>query len=111
MRTLAATIAFAALTRSGFALDPQTIERAKQEEQRSCLPCHSLRIVNSQRLSAAGWEKEINKMIGWGAVVSDRKLLLDYLSQEYGLTNPMPPNEMTGNAAKNETSRRPGQTR
>ncbi|MFL6450421.1 MAG: hypothetical protein ACJ746_22475 [Bryobacteraceae bacterium] len=62
----------------------------KKAEQQSCLPCHSLRLIDSQRLSAATWQKEVDKMIGWGAVVPDRQLLIDYLSQHYSNTTPMP---------------------
>ncbi len=79
------------------AMDPQMMQRAQQEEQRACTPCHSLRLVHSQRLSPAAWQREIDKMIGWGAPVSDRKLLLDYLSQEYNVEKPLPTDELTGN--------------
>ena len=79
------------------AMDPQMMQRAQQEEQRACTPCHSLRLVHSQRLSPAAWQREIDKMIGWGAPVSDRKLLLDYLSQEYNVEKPLPADELTGN--------------
>jgi hypothetical protein len=79
------------------AMDPQMTQRGKQEEQRACTPCHSLRLVHSQRLSATAWQKEIDKMIAWGAPVSDRKLLLDYLSHEYNAEKPLPPDELTGN--------------
>jgi hypothetical protein len=61
----------------------------RKAEQGSCLPCHSLRLIESQRLSAAAWQKEVDKMIGWGAVVPDRQVLIDYLSQHY--SNNMPP--------------------
>ena len=44
-------------------------DAGRKAEQTSCLPCHSLRLVESQRLSAAAWQKEVDKMIGWGAVV------------------------------------------
>jgi hypothetical protein len=87
-------IGLSVFTSSASASAPQ------QEEQRSCTQCHSLRLVNSQRLSAAAWEKEMNKMIGWGAVVSDRQLLLDYLSQEYSDAKPMAPEELSGNGLK-----------
>lgn len=65
-------------------------ETGRKAEQRSCLPCHSLRLIESQRLSAAAWQKEVNKMIGWGAVVPNRSLLIDYLSQHYSNTQPPP---------------------
>jgi len=87
-------IAIGALAR---AADSQLRERGKQEEQRSCIQCHSLRLVDSQRLSRAAWGKEIDKMMGWGAVVPGRQLLLDYLSEEYSDSKPVPKPELTGN--------------
>ena len=80
-----------------FAQNPQSAERGKQEEQRSCVPCHSLRLVDSQRLSPAAWQREVDKMIGWGAVVSDRQTLIDYLAQEYGVNKTAPPQQLTTN--------------
>ena len=38
----------------------------RRAEERSCTPCHSLRLVDSQRLSRTAWSKELDKMIGWG---------------------------------------------
>lgn len=72
------------------AADVPTMAAGRKAEQQSCTPCHSLRLIESQRLSAAAWKKEINKMIGWGAVVPDQQVLLDYLSREYGDTKPVP---------------------
>lgn len=86
------------------AADSQSRERGKQAEQHSCSQCHSLRLVDSQRLSAAAWGKEIDKMIGWGAVVPDRQLLLDYLSQEYSDSKPVPKPELTGDGTANKSS-------
>src|SRR5437868_14686075 len=63
---------------------------ARKAEEQSCSPCHSLRLVDSQRLSRTAWTKELDKMIGWGAVVPDRQLLLDYLSSEYSEAKPIP---------------------
>ncbi len=97
LRVIAMGFAFAL---SALAADPQLAERGKREEQQSCVQCHSLRLVDSQRLSAAAWAKEIDKMIGWGAVVPDRQLLLDYLSQEFSDTKPMPHDVLSGNGSK-----------
>lgn len=72
----------------------------KQEEQRSCLPCHSLRLIESQRLSAAAWGKELDKMERWGAVIKDRQVLLDYLSQQYPDTKPPATPERSGDGTK-----------
>jgi cytochrome c5 len=73
-------------------------EAAKKALQQSCQPCHSLRLIESQRLSAAAWQKEIDKMVGWGAVVQDRQLLLDYLNQHYSNTVPPPAPVMSANS-------------
>ncbi|HXE13859.1 MAG TPA: hypothetical protein VN633_17155 [Bryobacteraceae bacterium] len=82
-----------------FAADSQVSERGQQEEQHSCVQCHSLRLVNAQRLSRAAWGKEIDKMMGWGAPVRDRNLLLDYLSEQYPDSKPVPKPELTRNGA------------
>ncbi|MFL6443853.1 MAG: cytochrome c1 [Candidatus Sulfotelmatobacter sp.] len=79
-----------ALACCALATDSATLERGRQAEQKACTPCHSLRLVDSQRLSAAAWKKEIAKMVGWGTVVPDQQVLLDYLSAEYGDTKPVP---------------------
>ena len=63
-------------------------EAGKKALEQSCQLCHSLRLIESQRLSAAAWQKEVDKMIGWGTVVQDRQLLLDYLSEHYSNTVP-----------------------
>lgn len=70
-------------------------EAGKKALRTQCVACHSLRLVESQRLSAVAWGKEIDKMVGWGAVVPDRALLLDYLASEYSNTKPAPKPEMS----------------
>lgn len=94
---LLASGAFAAGHRAS---DPQLLERGRKEEQRSCIQCHSLLLIDRQRISTAAWKKEIDKMIGWGAVVPDPQLLLEYLSQEYSESKPLPPPELSGNGSK-----------
>ena len=48
----------------------------------TCLVCHQDDVIAQQRLTRAQWDRELNKMIGWGARVrpEDRQTLLDYLS-------------------------------
>ncbi len=99
MKTLVLCMCLSLLTRIALAADQPLRDRGRQEEHASCVPCHSLRLVDSQRLSVAAWQKEIDKMIGWGAVVPDRQLLLDYLSQEYSANNPVPPPELSGDGS------------
>jgi mono/diheme cytochrome c family protein len=72
-------------------------DAGRAEEQRACVQCHSLRLVESQRLSAAAWGKELDKMQRWGAEIQDRQALLDYLSREYPDTKPVPRPERSGN--------------
>jgi molybdenum-dependent oxidoreductase-like protein len=46
-----------------------------------CLVCHDDDVIRQQRLTRAQWDRELNKMIGWGARVQpeERQSLLDYL--------------------------------
>ncbi len=50
-----------------------------------CLGCHDMRLIETQRLSAAGWRREIDKMAGWGAMLSEpeRDRLSEHLSRRY----------------------------
>ncbi len=49
-----------------------------------CLTCHGADMLLQQRLSRAGWARELEKMIAWGAAVDDaeRIRLLDYFSTQ-----------------------------
>ena len=51
----------------------------------SCTECHDARIIVQQRLSAAAWGKEVDKMIRWGARVdpADREAFIQYLSANF----------------------------
>ena len=81
----------AALAGAGLGADPAVIARGQKEESRSCIPCHSLRIVHSQRLGRATWNKELDKMAGWGTKIADRDALLEYLVANFG--DDKPPSE------------------
>ena len=94
---IGSVFAFAFTTAAG--ADQATIEKGQKEEQRTCLPCHSLRIVHSNRLSRAGWNKELDKMAGWGAKYSDRAALLEYLVATFGEDQPVAQPDMTADGA------------
>jgi hypothetical protein len=85
-------LASAQICLSGFCFAAQdtAMEAGRKLEQASCTPCHSLRLVDSQRLTAPAWTKEVDKMIGWGAIVRDRKALIEYLSTNYSGVKPVP---------------------
>jgi mono/diheme cytochrome c family protein len=50
-----------------------------------CLSCHGSDLIASQTLTEAGWGRELDKMVRWGATVSetDRPTLLAYLSTHF----------------------------
>ncbi|MGE3188702.1 MAG: c-type cytochrome [Vicinamibacterales bacterium] len=47
----------------------------------ACTTCHDDDMVDGQRLSPAGWAREVDKMIRWGARVADadKAALVNYL--------------------------------
>jgi cytochrome c553 len=53
--------------------------------KRACLTCHEDDLIESQRLPRAGWVREVDKMIRWGANVAptDKDALVDYLAARY----------------------------
>jgi cytochrome c5 len=63
------------------------VATAASEEiyKRSCLTCHEEDLIESQRLSRAGWVRSVEKMMRWGAVVpeADKNALVDYLAARF----------------------------
>lgn len=53
---------------------------------RACLTCHQADIVEQQKLTAGGWTRSVEKMMRWGAAVSDadKQPLVDYLASRFG---------------------------
>jgi hypothetical protein len=56
--------------------------------------------VHSQRLSRAAWNRELDKMAGWGAKYSDREALLEYLVATYGDDKPANKPDMSGDGRR-----------
>ena len=52
---------------------------------RACLGCHGVDLVAEQRLSVAGWTREVEKMMRWGAPLaeSEKDALAAYLAARY----------------------------
>jgi len=92
------------LTGLAYSADVPGSEAGQKAEQQSCVQCHSLRLVDSQRLSSVAWQKEITKMINWGAVVPDQQVLLEYLSQKYSDVKPVPAPQLSS-PSKKQTSK------
>ena len=60
--------------------------------QKNCLICHSGELIQGQRLSKPLWEKEVNKMAGWGSPIPDeqKSVLVDYLVTHFSAEKPVP---------------------
>ncbi len=95
-RVLLTAFASFALTLTALAADPETITRGQKEEARTCIPCHGLIIIHTNRLSRAAWNKEIDKMVNWGAKPQDRDALLEYLVANFGDDKPVSKPVLTG---------------
>jgi DMSO/TMAO reductase YedYZ molybdopterin-dependent catalytic subunit len=56
------------------------------EVKRACLACHGQDIIAGQHLTRPQWEREVDKMVGWGADVlsTDRSEVLDFLVRSFG---------------------------
>jgi mono/diheme cytochrome c family protein len=84
------------------AADRATLDRGQKTEQTTCLPCHSLRLIHSQRLPRATWDKELTKMAGWGwsAKPEERAALLEFLVANYGDDKPAAPPDKSADGRK-----------
>jgi mono/diheme cytochrome c family protein len=102
MRASQVFFAVAASCVAAMAADQATLDAGKKAEQTGCVPCHSLRLVNAQRLPRAAWDRELNKMAGWGwtAKPEERAALLEYLVANYGDDKPVPPPEKSADGRK-----------
>lgn len=54
--------------------------------EEKCLLCHESDLTEQQRLTKTGWTREVEKMVRWGAVVTDaeKEPLVDWLTRKYG---------------------------
>jgi cytochrome c5 len=54
--------------------------------KRVCLTCHEADIIEQQRLTPTGWTRSVEKMMRWGAAVSDadKQPLVEYLASRLG---------------------------
>jgi hypothetical protein len=51
----------------------------------SCVGCHGEEMMTGQKLTRGQWEKEVDKMVKWGAQVKpeDRESLIEFLSSHF----------------------------
>ena len=54
--------------------------------KRVCLTCHDADMIEQQRLTPTGWTRSVEKMMRWGAAVSDadKQPLVEYLASRFG---------------------------
>lgn len=76
-------------------------QMGKQSLEQNCQVCHEMRMITSQRLTPAQWKAEVDKMIDWGAVITDgeRELIIEHLARNYPDAAPPSPVELTALAS------------
>ncbi len=63
----------------------EELARSRRVVEENCLMCHGSELIASQRLTAAQWTAEVDKMMGWGAPVppEERDRLIRHLADTY----------------------------
>src|SRR5262245_11966158 len=83
----ALTVAFCCLISAGARAASQDLPEGKGMElaRDKCVTCHEADVIVAQRLSRQGWTREVEKMIRWGATVSDaeKEVLVDYFAANF----------------------------
>jgi cytochrome c5 len=53
--------------------------------KRACLVCHDSDIIQQQKLSKTAWTRSVEKMMRWGAAVTDtdKEALVEYLASQH----------------------------
>ena len=105
--SLKVALVLLALTSAGWlgrvAASPQDLPAGKGVEiaRNRCLNCHEADLIVAQKLSRAGWVREVEKMVRWGAVVKDdeKDVLVDYFAAQFA---PYRPAAATNNAARGQ---------
>ena len=66
--------------------DPQAVAAGEAVYKEACRTCHDDGFVEQQRLDAAAWGREVDKMVRWGARVSadEKPGLVAFLTSRWG---------------------------
>ncbi len=64
------------------------VDRGAQIVRGRCTVCHAVDLIEAQRLTRPGWDREVAKMIAWGAAVDPTQApaVAAYLASRFGLT-------------------------
>ncbi|MEW4569617.1 cytochrome c [Tautonia sp. JC769] len=67
-------------------------ELGRRTLEGNCLMCHSIEMIETQRLTPEQWAAEVEKMVGWGAPVppEETDLLVAYLAASYATESAEP---------------------
>jgi hypothetical protein len=70
----------------GVAVSHDSNDAGAATYKKICLTCHEADIIEQQRLTPTGWTRSVEKMMRWGAAVSDaeKQPLIDYLAARFG---------------------------
>jgi hypothetical protein len=68
------------------AASPKSAPAYPPKVRAACLTCHESDVIEQQRLTQSQWDREIDKMVRWGAPVKgqDRREILDFLVRHFG---------------------------
>ena len=85
MKFLLALILAATLPMPGTKLKELPAGAAKADVEAACYACHASDLLVQQRLTQKQWTATVEKMMRWGAQLSDteKAALVDYLAQQY----------------------------
>ena len=90
MSSLRSVVCVAAVFCTMTSLGAQQPPAAEQIVETRCTVCHRVDLLEQQRLTPQGWEREVAKMRGWGAAVDDAQAaaIASYLASRYGPPGP-----------------------
>jgi mono/diheme cytochrome c family protein len=76
--------------------DEERAERrilAERQVRENCLICHSQEMFERQRLTAAQWKTEVEKMVGWGSPLpkDQEPVVIEFLANAYSPEKPLAP--------------------
>ena len=86
-----------------------TSPRAAEVVGTRCTTCHAMDLIEQQALTPGAWDREVAKMIGWGATVdsSEAREVAAYLAAHYRPARPATglPSDTTNPASRLLTTR------
>lgn len=65
---------------------PAQVPPFPDQVKTACIGCHGEDMITGQRLTGAQWEREVDKMVRWGATVKadDRSAMIEFLLRHFG---------------------------